>query len=188
MSMPSLDDLQVAGHVVIVRVDFNVPLADDGAGGRVITDTGRITAALPTIEYLRDHGARILLLAHLGRPKGVVTPEASLAPVAQELSRLLSIDVPIAADVAQARDELSRAADGGVVVFENIRFDARETSKDPAERAALARDWPISGTSSSPTDSVSCTESRHRSPSLRHSCRTRLAAWSSVNRRSSRSC
>ena len=99
--MPSLDDLQVAGHVVIVRVDFNVPLADDGAGGRVIADTGRIEAALPTIEYLRDHGARILLLAHLGRPKGVVTPEASLAPVAQELSRLLSIDVPIAADAAQ---------------------------------------------------------------------------------------
>ena len=140
MSMPSLDDLQVAGHVVIVRVDFNVPVADDGAGGRVITDTGRIEAALPTIEYLRDHGARILLLAHLGRPKGIVTPEASLAPVARELSRLLSIDVPIAADVAQARDELSRAADGGVVVFENIRFDARETSKDPDERAVLARE------------------------------------------------
>ena len=138
--MPSLDDLQVAGHVVIVRVDFNVPLADDGAGGRVITDTGRIKAALPTIEYLRDQQARILLLAHLGRPKGVVTPEASLAPVARELSRLLSIDVPIAADVAQARDELSRAADGGVVVFENVRFDARETSKDPAERAAFARE------------------------------------------------
>ena len=64
--MPNLDDLQVAGHVVIVRVDFNVPLADDGAGGRVITDTGRIEAALPTIEYLRDHGARILLLEVTG--------------------------------------------------------------------------------------------------------------------------
>ncbi|MCH9796043.1 MAG: phosphoglycerate kinase, partial [Actinomycetia bacterium] len=138
--MPSLDDLQVAGHVVIVRVDFNVPLADDGAGGRVITDTGRIHAALPTIDYLREHRARILLLAHLGRPKGVVTPEASLEPVAQELSRVLSIDVPLAADLAQARDELNRASDGGVVVLENIRFDARETSKDPAERAALARE------------------------------------------------
>jgi phosphoglycerate kinase len=94
---------------------------------------------LPTIEYLREHRARILLLAHLGRPKGVVTPEASLEPVAQELSRVLSIDVPLAADLAQARDELNRASDGGVVVLENIRFDARETSKDPAERAALAR-------------------------------------------------
>ena len=61
--MPSLDDLQVAGHVVIVRVDFNVPLADDGAGGRVITDTGRIQAALPTIEYLRAH--RALSLIHI---------------------------------------------------------------------------------------------------------------------------
>ena len=140
MSMPSLDDLQVAGHIVIVRVDFNVPLADDGAGGRVITDTGRIQAALPTIEYLRAHRARILLLAHLGRPKGVVTPEASLAPVSRELSRLLSIDVPLATDLTQARDELTRVADGGVVVLENIRFDARETSKDSAERAALAHE------------------------------------------------
>ena len=138
MSMRSLEDLQVAGSVVIVRVDFNVPLADDGSGGRTITDTGRITAALPTIEYLRDQGAKVLLLAHLGRPKGAVDPASSLAPVATALSGLLGTDVPLATDISQAAQLLGDAANGDVVLLENIRFDPRETSKDPAERAALA--------------------------------------------------
>jgi len=136
--MRSLDDLDVAGSVVIVRVDFNVPLADDGSGGRVITDTGRITAALPTIEYLRDHGAKVLLLAHLGRPKGAVDPASSLAPVAKALSGFLNTSVPLAADIPQARALMADASDGDVVLLENIRFDPRETSKDAAERAALA--------------------------------------------------
>ncbi len=136
--MRSLEDLQVAGSVVIVRVDFNVPLADDGSGGRTITDTGRITAALPTIEYLRDQGAKVLLLAHLGRPKGAVDPASSLAPVATALSGLLGTDVPLATDISQAAQLLGDAANGDVVLLENIRFDPRETSKDPAERAALA--------------------------------------------------
>lgn len=138
MSIPSLEDLSVAGSVVLVRVDFNVPLADDDTGARVITDTGRITAALPTIEYLRAAGAKVLLLAHLGRPKGVADPAASLAPVAAALGGLLGTTVPLAADIAAARELLTRAAPGDVVLLENIRFDPRETSKDATERAALA--------------------------------------------------
>jgi len=138
VSIPSLEDLSVAGSVVLVRVDFNVPLADDDTGARVITDTGRITAALPTIEYLRDAGAKVLLLAHLGRPKGVPDPAASLAPVAVALGGFLGINVPLAADIATARELLTKATPGDVVLLENIRFDPRETSKDAAERASLA--------------------------------------------------
>lgn len=138
MSIPSLEDLSVAGSVVLVRVDFNVPLANDATGARVITDTGRITAALPTIEYLRDAGAKVLLLAHLGRPKGVVDPAASLAPVAAVLGELLGTNVPLAADIASARELLAEADPGDIVLLENIRFDSRETSKDAAERALLA--------------------------------------------------
>jgi phosphoglycerate kinase len=136
--MRSLDDLSVAGSVVIVRVDFNVPLADDEHGERVITDTGRIEAALPTLDYLRDQGARLLLLAHLGRPKGAVDPALSLVPVAQALSEYLGTPVDVAPTIHEAREYLERTGPGGVVLLENIRFDSRETSKDATERAALA--------------------------------------------------
>ncbi|MDA2988268.1 MAG: phosphoglycerate kinase [Actinomycetota bacterium] len=136
--MRSLDDLSVAGSVVIVRVDFNVPLADDEHGERVITDTGRIEAALPTLDYLRDQGARLLLLAHLGRPKGEIDPALSLLPVARALSEFLGTPVDVAPTIDEARDLLERTGPGGVVLLENIRFDSRETSKDQAERAALA--------------------------------------------------
>ena len=136
--MRSLDDLSVAGSVVIVRVDFNVPLADDEHGERVITDTGRIEAALPTLDYLRDQGARLLLLAHLGRPKGEIDPALSLLPVARALSEFLGTPVDVAPTIAEARDLLERTGPGGVVLLENIRFDSRETSKEQAERAALA--------------------------------------------------
>jgi len=138
--MRSLDDLDVAGKVVVVRVDFNVPLADDDTGNRVITDPGRIEAALPTLDYLREQGARVLLVAHLGRPKGKVDPALSLAPVAQALSEYLGTVVDLAADIDQARELLERVSPGEVVLLENIRFDARETSKDPLERAELARE------------------------------------------------
>ena len=134
--MRSLDDLTVAGSVVIVRVDFNVPMADDGNGERVITDTGRIEAALPTLDYLREHGARLLLIAHLGRPQGVPDRALSLAPVARALSGYLGAPVDLAQNIAEARVLLERT--GSVVLLENIRFDPRETSKDPAERKALA--------------------------------------------------
>lgn len=136
--MRSLDDLSVAGSVVIVRVDFNVPLADDEHGERVITDPGRIEAALPTLDYLRDQGARLLLLAHLGRPKGAVDPALSLVPVAHALSEYLGTPVDVAPTIQEARELLERTGPGGVVLLENIRFDSRETSKDATERAALA--------------------------------------------------
>ena len=140
MSMRSIDDLQVAGRTVLVRADFNVPLADGGEGSRVITDDGRIKAALPTIEDLRASGAKVVLVSHLGRPKGHPTPEASLGPVAVRLSELLGISVPLIPDLASAPVVVAEMTPGDVVLLENIRFDPRETSKDPVERGALAAD------------------------------------------------
>ncbi|MDD2857641.1 MAG: phosphoglycerate kinase [Candidatus Nanopelagicales bacterium] len=138
--MKSLDDLQVAGRTVLVRADFNVPLADGPDGTRVITDDGRIQAALPTLRALREAGARIVVVAHLGRPKGVPSEALSLQPVADRLSELLDDDVEIADDITgpHARAMVNALEPGGVVLLENIRFDARETSKDAAERAAMA--------------------------------------------------
>ena len=138
--MHTIDDLDVAGRRVLVRADFNVPLEDAGDGTRRITDDGRIRAALPTIESLRSRGARVILAAHLGRPKGEAKPELSLAPVAQRLAELLHTPVALAGDVTgpSAQAIVADMADGDVVLLENVRYDARETSKDPAERAALA--------------------------------------------------
>jgi len=135
--MKSLDDLDVAGSTVLVRADFNVPLADGADGSRVITDDGRILAALPTLEYLRGKGARIVIAAHLGRAKGERVPELSLAPVAARLGELLGTPVPLA-DLADAPALVEGMAPGDVLLLENIRFDARETSKVTEERAALA--------------------------------------------------
>ena len=134
--MRSLDDLQVAGLVALVRADFNVPLAD-GDAGRVITDDGRIRAALPTLQWLRAQGARTVLVAHLGRPKGVVDSTLSLVPVAMRLGELLGAEVQVST-LADAPAAVQRLADGDVLLLENIRFDPRETSKDSAERASLA--------------------------------------------------
>lgn len=141
--MRSLDDLAVAGQTVLVRADFNVPLADgpDGAGdSKIITDDGRITAALPTLNDLRAAGAKIVLVAHLGRPKGGPSEDLSLQPVADRLSELLDTDVEIADDITgpHAKAMVAALEPGDVLLLENIRFDARETSKDPSERAALA--------------------------------------------------
>ena len=138
--MQTIDDLDVAGRRVLVRADFNVPLEDAGDGTRRITDDGRIRAALPTIESLRSRGARVILAAHLGRPKGEPKPELSLAPVAARLSELLGAPVTFATDVVgdSAAAVVAGLADGDVALLENVRFDARETSKDPAERVALA--------------------------------------------------
>ena len=135
--MKSLDDLDVAGRTVLVRADFNVPLADGADGTRVITDDGRIVAALPTLEHLREKGARVVIAAHLGRAKGERVPELSLAPVAARLGELLNAPVALA-DLADAPALVEGMAPGDVVLLENIRFDARETSKDAHERQALA--------------------------------------------------
>ena len=138
--MRSVDDLiaeGVSGRRVLVRTDLNVPL-DKQTGA--ITDDGRIRASLPTLQALRDAGARVIVAAHLGRPKGASDPQFSLAPVAARLAELLGTDVPLAADVAgeDARSKAGALADGDVLLLENVRFEAAETSKDDAERGELA--------------------------------------------------
>ncbi|WP_182357157.1 phosphoglycerate kinase [Tomitella gaofuii] len=138
MTVKTLQDLLAAGvegRTVLVRSDLNVPL-----DGTTITDAGRIDASVPTLSALADAGAKVIVMAHLGRPKGAVDPALSLAPVAARLGDALGRYVQLAADVvgidAQARAE--GLTDGDVMLLENIRFDPRETSKDAAERAALA--------------------------------------------------
>ncbi len=135
MPMRTIDDLDLAGKRVLVRSDLNVPL-DDGK----ITDDGRIRASLPTIEALRERGARVVVCAHLGRPKGEAKPEFSLAPVAARLGELLGTEVAFAADTAgeSARATVDGLADGQVALLENLRFEPGETSKDDAERGAFA--------------------------------------------------
>lgn len=138
--MKSLDDLGVAGQTVLVRSDFNVPLAAGVNGIRVITDDGRIRASLPTLTHLRQAGAKIVIVSHLGRPKGGPSAELSLGPVAVRLGELMGVAVGFGADITgpQSRALVAAMEPGDVVLLENIRFDSRETSKDPQERAALA--------------------------------------------------
>src|SRR5207247_1051155 len=123
---------------VLVRADLNVPL-----DGETITDDGRVRASLPTIRALADAGARVIVAAHLGRPKGAPDPAFSLAPVAKRLGELLDQTVALAADVtgASAQSTVDNLEDSDVALLENVRFDARETSKDEAERAALADEY-----------------------------------------------
>jgi phosphoglycerate kinase len=139
--MRGIDELDVAGRTVLLRADLNTPL-----DGTAITDDGRIRASLPTITKLADRGARILIIAHLGRPSGADYAQRaaggpSLRPVAARLSELLGREVPLAGDVAgeSAAAVVAGLADGGVAMAENIRFEPAETSKDDAERAGLAR-------------------------------------------------
>jgi phosphoglycerate kinase len=138
--MRSVDDLiaeGVSGRRVLLRTDLNVPL-DKSTGA--ITDDGRIRASLPTLQALRDAGARVIVAAHLGRPKGAPDPQYSLAPVAARLGELLGMPVPLAADVAgdDAQAKAAALGDGDVLLLENVRFEAAETSKDDAERGKLA--------------------------------------------------
>ena len=133
--MRTIDDLDVFGKRVFVRADLNVPL-----DGERITDDGRIRAALPTITKLRERGARVIVAAHLGRPKGAPDPRYSLRPVATRLGELLGTEVAFAADTAgdSARQTCAALADGEVALLENVRFEPGETSKDDAERGELA--------------------------------------------------
>lgn len=139
MAVKNLADLLaegVEGRGVLVRCDLNVPLDENGA----VTDTGRIDASVPTLKALSDAGAKVIVTAHLGRPKGGPEPKYSLAPVAKVLAEKLGRHVQLAGDVV-GTDALARAeglTDGDVLLLENIRFDPRETSKDDAERHALA--------------------------------------------------
>ncbi|HEX2131996.1 MAG TPA: phosphoglycerate kinase [Actinophytocola sp.] len=138
--MRTLDDLLaegVSGRRVLLRADLNVPL-----DGETITDDGRIRASLPTLRRLTEAGARVVVTAHLGRPKGAPDPKFSLRPVAARLGELLGSNVPLASDVVgdSARSTVDGLGDGDVALLENIRFDPRETSKVDDERAAFARE------------------------------------------------
>ena len=136
--MKTLDNLLmegVAGRRVLVRADLNVPL-----DGSTITDDGRIRAVLPTLTALRDAGARVTVMSHLGRPKNGPDPKYSLAPVAARMGELLGAPVAFATDTVgeSAQSTVDGLADGQVALLENLRFNAGETSKDEAERGAFA--------------------------------------------------
>jgi phosphoglycerate kinase len=136
----SIEDLDVRGKRVLVRVDFNVPLSEAADGTQSVADDTRIVAALPTIEELRARGARLILVSHLGRPKGERVPALSMAPVAARLAALTGADVKLAPDVvgphvAELADTLG---DGQILLLENVRFEAGETKNDPDLARALA--------------------------------------------------
>ena len=134
--MKSVSDLSdLTGKRVLIRCDLNVPL-----DGQTITDDGRIRASLPTLNQLREKRAKIIVLAHLGRPKGQVNPKYSLAPAATRLSELLGAEVTLAKDVVgeSAKSVIENLSNGDVAMLENVRYEPGEESKDDAERGALA--------------------------------------------------
>jgi phosphoglycerate kinase len=136
LGLPRLEDLPVTrGRRVLARIDFNVPLDGDR-----VTDDLRISSALPTIEWLRDQGAVVVIAAHLGRPKGVVDPKYSMAPVARRLGELLGAPVTLAPAVVGPAVEalVAHAQPGAVVLLENLRFEPGETIDDPDFGAALS--------------------------------------------------
>ena len=135
MSFTALTDLKVSGKRVLLRCDLNVPIKDG-----VIGDDGRIKASLPTIKYLIDNGAAVIIMAHLGRPKNGPSPEFSLAPVAHRLGDLLGTPVIFSSQVVGTETDTKKEAlkSGEVLLLENVRFEASETSKDDGERKALA--------------------------------------------------
>jgi phosphoglycerate kinase len=138
--MRSIDELDVRGRRVLVRVDFNVPLGSDGDGRPVVGDDTRITAALDTIEELRGRGARLVLVSHLGRPDGHARPELSMAPVAQRLRELTGAEVSLAPAVVgpEVRALTEELRDGEILVLENVRFEPGEQRNDPELARALA--------------------------------------------------
>ena len=128
LNKKTIEDIEVKGKKVLVRCDFNVPLKDG-----VITNDKRIVASLPTIKYLLDKGAKVILCSHLGRPKGEVVPEFSLKPVAARLSELLGIEVKMADDVVgeSAKALAADLKEGEVLLLENVRYEKGETKNDP---------------------------------------------------------
>ena len=136
MAKKTIEDIQVKGKKVLVRCDFNVPLDEN----KHITDENRIQGALPTIQYLLDHGARVILCSHLGRPKGEFNPKYSLKPVADRLTQLLGQDVKLAKDVIgeDARKLASELKDGEAMLLENVRFHKEEEKNDAEFAKQLA--------------------------------------------------
>ena len=137
MNKKTVKDIDVNGKKVLVRCDFNVPI--DSETGK-ITDNRRIRAALPTIQYLLDHNAKVILCSHLGRPKGEFNLKYSLKPVSEELSKLLNKDVKLAKDVIgeSAKELTSNMKEGDIVLLENVRFHKEEEQNDPEYSKALA--------------------------------------------------
>ena len=140
LNKKTVEDLNVKGKRVLVRCDFNVPVKDG-----VITDENRITASLPTIKKLMDNGAKVILCSHMGKPKGEVKPELSLAPVAVRLSEKLGINVKFAKDDnvvgENAKKAVAEMKDGEVVLLENTRYRKEETKNEDnfsKELASLA--------------------------------------------------
>jgi phosphoglycerate kinase len=135
MTKATIDDIEVAGRRVLLRVDFNVPLR----GGRVVDDR-RIREALPTITALRERGARTVIVTHLGRPQGRVDRSLSVVPVADRLGELIGVDVPVAGDVVgpSAQATVEALHDGDVAMLENVRFEAGEERNDAAFAERLA--------------------------------------------------
>lgn len=136
MNKKTVKDIDLKGKKVFVRCDFNVPMDEE----RNITDNTRIVAALPTIKYLLEQNCKIILASHLGRPKGEVKPEYSLAPVAKELSRLLNKEVIMAKDVIgpDAMEKAKNLKEGEILLLENVRFHREETDNDPEFSKKLA--------------------------------------------------
>ena len=134
----TVTDIDVKGKKVLLRCDFNVPMAKDGSGK--ITDDKRIRAALPTIQYLLEQGAAVIACSHMGKPKGEWKPELSLKPVAARLSELLGQEVIMAADIVGEDAQAKAAAlqPGQILLLENLRYDKGETKNDPAFAKALA--------------------------------------------------
>ncbi|MBE6556628.1 MAG: phosphoglycerate kinase [Ruminococcaceae bacterium] len=131
----TVEDIDVAGKKILVRCDFNVPLKDG-----VITSDKRIVEALPTIKYLMEKNAKIILCSHMGKPKGEVVPSLSLAPVAKRLAELLGVEVKLAPDTIGEETKAMAAAlkEGEILLLENTRFDKRETKNDPEFAKELA--------------------------------------------------
>src|SRR4029453_12596697 len=136
----SLSQIDVKEKHALVRVDFNVPL-EERDGRQVITDDTRIRESLPTINYLREHGAKVILVSHLGRPKGKPVEKYSLRPVAARLQEMIGQPVLFSADCIgkEAEDVVARMREGEVALLENVRFHPEEEKNDPSFAQALAR-------------------------------------------------
>ena len=135
--MKRLDEIKFAGKKVFLRADFNVPLSKDGK----VTDDTRIRATLPTIQKIINDGGRLIVASHLGRPKGKPSPEFSLKPVAETLSKLLNKPVPLAPDCVgeTVQQMIQNMKDGELIMLENLRFHAEEEKNDPEFARSLAR-------------------------------------------------
>ncbi|MEY3515587.1 MAG: hypothetical protein RLY38_739, partial [Actinomycetota bacterium] len=139
--MKTIDDIEVTNQRVLIRADLNAPMKQDASGAMQITDDGRLKASVTTINDLRNKKAKIIILAHLGRPKGERKPELSLKPIAKRLSELLNTPIQFIENLNDAKtlNVVNALQPGEVAMVENIRFEKDETSKNTSERIRLAQ-------------------------------------------------